>query len=77
VAGQRYLQLAAIDKDHADGLVDLLREKGFSALDVAVPENPKVYRVLVGPVKDGDLGKLRADLQSKSFPGNAGMAKVF
>jgi cell division septation protein DedD len=77
VTGQRYLQLAAIDKDHADSLVDLLRQKGFKALDTAVPENPKVYRVLVGPVKDGEMSKLRSDLQSKSFPGNAGVARLY
>lgn len=77
VAGARYLQLAAIDKDHADSLVDLLREKGFKALDAEVPEKPGVFRVLVGPVKDGEMTKLRADLQAKSFPGNAGVPKVF
>ena len=67
--GKTYLQLAATRKLDADAMVDLLRKNGFKALDYQVPEKPALYRVLVGPIPDGEINKMRADLQAKSFAG--------
>jgi hypothetical protein len=69
-SGKTYLQLAATRKPDADAMVDLLRKNGFKALDYQVPEKPALYRVLVGPVPDGEINKMRADLQAKSFSGD-------
>jgi SPOR domain len=73
--GKTYLQLVATGKPDADAMVDLLRKNGFKAFDYQVPEKPALYRVLVGPVPDGGVNKLRADLQGKSFPGDHAVVK--
>jgi hypothetical protein len=73
--GKTYLQLVATGKPDADAMVDLLRKNGFKAFDYQVPERPALYRVLVGPVPDGGINKLRADLQGKSFPGDHAVVK--
>jgi cell division septation protein DedD len=75
--GQSYLQLAATNRDQADGMVDVLRMHGFQALDYEAPEKPGIFRVLVGPIKDGDQNKLRADLQGKGFQGREAIPKKF
>ncbi len=77
VAGESYLQLAATGKDQADALVDVLRKNGFKSLDYEVPEKPGTFRVLVGPIKDGEREKLRADLQGKGFQGRDAIPKKF
>ena len=64
-----YLQLSAIDHDKAEIMVELLRKKKFSAIAAEIPEKPGVFRVLVGPMSESDVNKMRADLQSASFPG--------
>ncbi len=76
-AGETYLQLAATGKDQADALVDVLRKNSFSALDYEAPEKPGVFRVLVGPIKDGETNKVRADLQGKGFQGRDAIPKKF
>lgn len=77
VAGETYLQLAAIGKDEADALVDVLRKNGFKSLDYE-SEKPGTFRVLVGPVKDNsETNKLRADLQGKGFPGRDAFPRKF
>lgn len=76
-AGESYLQLAATGKDQADALVDVLRKNNFPALDYEVPEKPGIFRVLVGPIKDGETNKLRADLQGKGFQGRDAIPKKF
>jgi cell division septation protein DedD len=72
-----YLQLVATAKGQADDLVDVLRKNGFRALNYEVPEKPGLFRVLVGPVKDGEMNKLRADLQGKGFQGREAIPKKF
>jgi len=77
VAGDIYLQLVATAKAEADVMVDVLRKKGFKAMAVQHPEKPALYRVLVGPLPDGQVNKTKADLQSAGFPGNAAIKKTF
>jgi hypothetical protein len=77
VAGQTYLQLTAISRREADVYIDVLRKNGFKAFASEVPEKPGLFRILVGPLKDGEVNKTRADLQSKSFPGNIAIKKTF
>jgi cell division septation protein DedD len=76
-AGRTYLQLAATVKDQADALVDVLRKNGFHAVAAQVPEKPALYRVLVGPLGEGEVNKTRAELQGKGFQGNAAIKKTF
>ena len=72
-----YLQLVATAKGQADDLVEVLRKNGFRALNYEVPEKPGLFRVLVGPVKDGEMNKLRADLQGKGFQGREAIPKKY
>jgi cell division protein FtsN len=72
-----YLQLVATAKGQADDLVAVLRKNGFRALNYQVPEKPGLFRVLVGPVKDGEMNKLRADLQGKGFQGREAIPKKY
>src|SRR5215472_15491535 len=48
--GQEFLQVAAVPRNEAENVADVLRKKGFSAHAVPVPGNAKLYRVIVGPV---------------------------
>lgn len=65
-----YLQVSAVGKATADVMVDVLHSKGFQAMAVSVPENPSIYRVLVGPLKDAaDMALTRSKLET------AGLAK--
>jgi cell division septation protein DedD len=75
--GKTYLQLVATGKPDADAMADLLRKNGFMAFDYEVVERPGLYRVMVGPVLDSGINKLRADLQAKSFPGDHAIKKSF
>lgn len=68
VEGATYLQLTAIDKATADLYVDKLHKKKFDAIAAQVPEKPDVYRVLVGPIADGQLNKTKSDLVDAGFP---------
>jgi cell division septation protein DedD len=76
-SGKTYLQISAVDHDKAEIYVELLRKKNFSAIAAEIPEKPGVFRVLVGPVPDAKIDKLRADLQNASFPGNIAVKKTF
>jgi cell division septation protein DedD len=75
--GKTYLQLVATGKPDAEAMADLLRKNGFKASAFEVPEKPGLYRVLVGPIKDGEANKLKADLQAKSFPGDHAIKRTF
>ena len=76
-SGKTYLQLSAIDHDAAEIMVELLRKKSFPAITAEVPEKPGVFRVLVGPVAEADVAKVRTDLQGASFPGKEAIKRTF
>ena len=66
--GSRYLQVAAVSKDEAETLADVLHRKGFRAHAVAKPGSTKIYRVIIGPVRDaGDLSATRDALRKTGF----------
>ena len=67
-ASGTYLQLSATHRAEAETYVDVLKKKGFSAIAAAHPDNHELFRVLVGPVPQGDLNKTRASLQAAGFP---------
>ncbi len=72
-----FLQLAATSQHEAEVMVDVLRRKNFKAISMEVPEKPGTYRVLVGPVGDGGINKLRSDLQGAGFPGEKAIRRTF
>ena len=76
-SGKTYLQLSAIDHDAAEIMVELLRKKSFSAITAEVPEKPGVFRVLVGPIAEADVAKIRTDLQNANFPGKEAIKRTF
>ena len=76
-SGQTYLQLAATTKREADIEVDVLRKKGFKAIDAEIPERPGTFRVLVGPIPDGNVNKLKSDLNAAGFPGDKAIRRTF
>jgi cell division septation protein DedD len=64
--GQTFLQVAAVSRDEAEAMADVLHRKGFRAHAVPKPGNPKLYRVLIGPVRDaGDLSSTRDALRKR------------
>jgi cell division septation protein DedD len=73
-AGQTFLQVVAVPKVDAEILVGILRKKSFPAAMAAAPsEKEKLYRVLVGPLKDAaEISKVRADLEELGFKGPKG-----
>jgi cell division protein FtsN len=65
--GETYLQVIAAKRSTAEVYVDVLKQKGFSALMAPVPGGD-LYRALVGPVKDStDLARLRSELEAAGF----------
>jgi cell division septation protein DedD len=76
-SGKTYLQLSAIDHDKAEIMVEMLHKKSFPAIAAEIPEKPGVFRVLVGPISDADINKLRSDLQNASFPGKEAVKRTF
>lgn len=66
--GQIFLQVAAVGRDEALGIADVLHKKGFRAHAVPKPGSPKFYRVLIGPIKDtADLSSTRDSLRKTGF----------
>jgi cell division septation protein DedD len=66
--GQTFLQVAAVGRDEAVGIADVLHKKGFRAHAVPKPGSPKFYRVLIGPVRDtADLSSTRDSLRKTGF----------
>ena len=66
--GQMFLQVAAVGRDEAEAVADVLHKKGFHAHAVPKPGNPKIYRVLIGPVHDAaDLSSTRDSLRKTGF----------
>ena len=67
-AGSQYLQVAAVGKDEAEAVADVLHKKGFHAHAVPKPGSNALYRVIIGPVKDaGDLSSTRDALRKTGF----------
>lgn len=65
--GQTFLQVAAELHDSAASAASVLNKSGFNA-HVALAPNGKLFRVLVGPVKDkNDLAATRDALKAKGF----------
>ncbi len=66
--GQEFLQVAAVGHDEAVGVANVLHAKGFRAHAVPKPGNSKIYRVLIGPLRDaGDLSTTREALRRTGF----------
>jgi cell division septation protein DedD len=66
--GQTFLQVAAVGRDEAEAIADVLHKKGFRAHAVPKPGNPKFYRVLIGPIRDtSDLASTRDSLRKTGF----------
>ncbi len=72
-----YLQLAATTQHEAEAMVDMLRKKEFSAITAEVPEKPGIFRVLVGPIAENNIGHSRSQLQDKGFPGDKAIKRSF
>lgn len=67
-SGQMFLQVAAVGRNEADAVADVLHKKGFPAHSVAKPGNASIYRVLIGPIRDsGDLSSTRDSLRKTGF----------
>ncbi|MGH9620325.1 MAG: SPOR domain-containing protein [Bryobacteraceae bacterium] len=68
--GERFLQVAAVSRDEADTVADVLRKKGFRAHAVQKPGKGAIYRVLIGPIQSpGELSKTRDALRRTGFTG--------
>jgi cell division septation protein DedD len=66
--GQTFLQVAAVSPDEAEAIADVLRKKGFHAHAVPKPGTAKIYRVIIGPVRDAsELNSTRASLRNTGF----------
>jgi cell division septation protein DedD len=66
--GQTFLQVAAVGRDEAEAIADVLHKKGFRAHAVPKPGSPKFYRVLIGPIRDtADLSSTRDSLRKTGF----------
>ncbi len=67
-SGEQFLQVAAVGKDEAEAVADVLHKKGFRAHAVPKPGNIKIYRVLIGPIQDAaDLSSTRDALRRTGF----------
>jgi cell division septation protein DedD len=66
--GQQFLQVAAVGRDQALGVADVLHSKGFQAHAVPKPGDSKIYRVLIGPIHTpSDLSTTRDALRTIGF----------
>ena len=66
-SGSQYLQVAAVGRDEAEAVADVLHKKGFRAHAVPKPGS-KLYRVIIGPIRDaGDLRSTRDALHNTGF----------
>jgi cell division septation protein DedD len=67
-SGQEFLQVTAVSRPDANEVAEVLRKKGFRAHAVPIANNPNVYRVIVGPIRDaGDLANTRDSLRKTGF----------
>ncbi len=66
--GEQFLQVVAVSRDEAQTLADVLHKKGFRAHAVPKPGNPKIYRVIIGPIRDtAELSSTREALMHNGF----------
>lgn len=66
VAGQAYLQVAAVRQREAEVIAESLRNKGFAA--ILGPGPNELVRVLVGPMKDSEtLARTKTELEAAGF----------
>ena len=72
-----YLQLAATSKIEAEGILEALRQNRFACLATEIPGKAGMYRVLVGPVRDENVNKLRDELQDAGFAGKGAFKRTF
>jgi outer membrane biosynthesis protein TonB len=72
-----YLQLTATSQHEADLYADVLRKKGFKAVAVEVPGNSALVRVLVGPMAEESVNKMKADLKAAGFPGDQAIKRTY
>lgn len=67
-SGQEFLQVAALPHNDALSVADVLRKRGFQAHAVPVPANAKLYRVIVGPIREvSELSSTREELRKAGF----------
>lgn len=65
-SGQTFLQVAAVSRDEAAAIADVLHKKGFHAHAVPKPGSNKIYRILIGPIHSAaDLSSTRESLRNK------------
>lgn len=68
LGGQTFLQVAAVGRDEAEAIADVLRKKHFRAHAVPKPGSARLFRVLIGPVRDAaDLSSTRDALRKTGF----------
>ncbi len=68
-AGQTFLQVVATDKATCEAIAETLRKKSFSAMVTPGPSE-KIFRVVVGPLKDSaTTSKTKIDLEAIGFKG--------
>jgi cell division septation protein DedD len=68
VSGQTFLQVMAAGRDESQATADVLHKRGFRAHAVPKPGSAKIYRVLIGPIRDsGDLASTRDALRKVGF----------
>jgi cell division septation protein DedD len=72
-----YLQLAATAQREAALYVEELKKKGFASTAVQIPDKPALYRVIVGPLSDGSLAKVKSDLKAAGFPGDKAIKQIY
>ncbi len=66
--GQTFLQVAAVGRNEAEAIADVLHRKGFRAHAVAIPGNSNLYRVLIGPLRDAsEFSSARDSLRKTGF----------
>ncbi|MBI3471687.1 MAG: SPOR domain-containing protein [Candidatus Solibacter usitatus] len=66
IAGQTYLQLAAVDRGIAEVFVEFLSREGFPAVVGPGPDET-LYRVLVGPLKESQISVTQAQLKAAGY----------
>ncbi len=65
--GETFVQVAAVRRNEAELLADVLKRKGFPAR-VAPGPSETLFRVLVGPLKDEEeIGRTRKRLEEAGF----------